>query len=210
MISVRLGVDNPEVLHKVTISEPFFLGVFEVTQSQWKAVMGSNPSYFKNNSNNPVENVSWNDCQKFLTKINTMGIGKFRLPTEAEWEYACRAGSTTRFPWGNDPNYSQLRQYAWYDGNSNGTSHSVGQKKPNAWGLYDMHGNVWEWCSDFYGDYSSGNQTDPRGATSGSYRVMRSGGWDNFAEQLRSAYRSGDKPTFADVDLGFRLVRVNK
>ena len=141
-----------------------------------------------------------------LQKINTMGLGTFRLPTEAEWEYACRAGSTTRFPWGDDPDYNLIGQYAWYKSNSESKTHTVGQKKPNAWGLYDMHGNVWEWCLDWYAAQLSGDTVrEPVGPSSGTIRVFRGGGWDNTTTSCRSAFRSRNEPGYRYYDRGFRL-----
>lgn len=195
--------------HQVTISRAFYMGIYEVTQAQWAAVMGTYPSKFGYVPANPVEQVSWEDCQKFITKLNTLGIGTFRLPTEAEWEYACRAGSTTRFPWGDDPGYSTLGQYAWYSANSNSTTHFVGQKKPNTWGLYDMHGNVWEWCSDWYAaSYGIDKVTDPKGPATGSHRVIRGGCWSLSPQYCRPALRNDDAPSDAFSGLGFRLVRT--
>ena len=150
--SFTMGDDN-ETAHKVRITKPFYLGKYEVTQEQWKAVMGSNPSHF-NGPKNPVEQVSWDDCQQFLVKLNTKSSGpgsKFVLPTEAQWEYACGAGSTSKFCFGDDE--KQLGEYAWYDANSGDKTHPVGEKKPNAFGLHDMHGNVGEWCQDWYAAY---------------------------------------------------------
>ena len=177
--------------HRVRITKPFYLGKYLVTQEQWEAVMGSNPSYFKG-PKNPVEQVSWEDCQKFLGKLNAKsaaGGGKFQLPSEAQWEYACRAGSTTRYCFGDDA--SKLGDYAWYHANSGDTTHPVGGKKPNAWGLYDMHGNVWEWCQDWYGEgyYAKSPADDPSGPTAGSIRVIRGGGWGLPAGVCRSASR---------------------
>ena len=194
--------------HWVTITEPFYIGVYEVTQAQWEAVMGSNPSFFEA-SGNPVETVSWEDCQIFINELNTKGIGTFRLPTEAEWEYACRAGSITRFSFGNDLAYSKAGDYAWHWGNSSDTAHTVGQKEPNAWGLYDMHGNVFEWCSDWYGAYDVASQTDPTGPSSGSNRVLRGSSWSLLPKYCRSAFRNYfNMPAFKQSYVGFRLVRT--
>ena len=168
------------------ITKPFYLGKYLVTQEQWEAVMGNNPSHFKG-PKNPVEQVSWDDCQQFLEQAQREGRprgGKFQLPTEAQWEYACRAGSTTRYCFGDDE--SELGEYAWYDANSGSKTHPVGEKKPNAWGLYDMHGNVWEWCQDWYdgGYYANSPTDDPTGPATGSDRVFRGGGWDYAGEVL--------------------------
>lgn len=201
--------DDEGPQHQVVISKAFYMGIYEVTQAQWAAVMGTYPSMFVNVPANPVEQVSWEDCQRFITKLNTMVIGTFRLPTEAEWEYACRAGSTTRFPWGDDPDYSLIGQYAWYSINSYSKTNLVGQKKPNTWGLYDMHGNVWEWCSDWYAaSYSMDKQTDPEGPATGSKRVARGGGWGISPRYCRSAGRYGDSPADMHGGVGFRLVRT--
>ena len=159
--------------HPVRITKPFYLGKYLVTQEQWEAVMDGNPSKFKR-SQNPVENVSWEDCQQFLGRLNKRErnqSGKFRLPTEAEWEYACRAGSETKYCFGDSA--KQLGEYAWYRDSSGGDKpHPVGQRKPNAWGLYDMHGNVWEWCQDWYGVgyYANSPTNDPIGPTAGTFR----------------------------------------
>ncbi|NQT39791.1 MAG: formylglycine-generating enzyme family protein, partial [Planctomycetes bacterium] len=149
--SFLMGDDRAKPVHKVRITKPFYLGKYEVTQEQWEAVMGSNPSNFKG-AKNPVEQVSWDNCQQFLVKLNAKSGGqggKFVLPTEAQWEYACRAGSTGKFCFGDDE--KQLGEYAWYGENSGSKTHPVGEKKPNTFGLHDMHGNVWEWCHDWYG-----------------------------------------------------------
>lgn len=194
--------ETPE--HRVNITKPFYLGKYEVTQTEWVAVMGSNPSKFKG-KNNPVENISWNDAQEFILMLNQKEGGKkYRLPTEAEWEYAARAGTITAYSYGNDER--QLEKYAWYDEDvSKGRSHPVGQLQPNPWGLHDMHGNVYEWVQDWFGDYTSTSKTDPQGPGSGEYRVLRGGGWSNNAEDCRSAIRSGDRPVSRSEDYGLRL-----
>jgi formylglycine-generating enzyme required for sulfatase activity len=203
-----MGEGN-ETPHPVTLTKPFELGVYEVTQQQYVQVMGSNPSEFKG-PQNPVEKVSWNDAVEFCRKLSELPSEKsagyvYRLPTEAEWEYACRAGTQTAYSFGNSE--SELGDYAWYDENSGGKSHPVGSKKPNAWGLYDMHGNVYEWCQDWYGDYPSGSVTDPTGAASGSVRVFRGGSWFIYSDFCRSAYRDWYTPGLRYFDLGFRVLR---
>jgi len=199
----RFTAEGPQ--HLVTLTQAFYMGKYELTQAQWQAVMGSNPSYFKGD-NLPVDNVSWNDCQTFIQQLNQLGQGTFRLPTEAEWEYACRAGTITRFYWEDDPGYSQIGQYEWYDGNSSGHTQDIGLKLPNAWGLYDMSGNVWEWCQDWYGDYPSSPQIDPTGVNSGSTRVFRGGSWVNVVGSCRSASRYRDDLDVGGNFLGFRVV----
>jgi len=187
-------------VHQVTISLPFYLQTTEVTQGQWRAVMGNNPSNFKNGDDYPVEKVSWNDVQAFLVKLNAMDPGKnYRLPTEAEWEYACRAGTTGE-------RYGKLDAIAWYNKNSSGQTHPVGQKQPNAWGLYDMMGNVWEWCADWYGEnyYANSPATDPRGPSSGSGRVLRGGSWYGDGTLTRSANRYWYITDYRNYYLGFR------
>jgi formylglycine-generating enzyme required for sulfatase activity len=194
--------------HRVRITRPFYLGKYLVTQEQWQTVMDSNPSQFKG-PKNPVERVSWDDCQKFLGKLNAKvgsGAGKFQLPTEAQWEYACRAGSKTRYCFGDDE--KQLGEYAWYSENPFSTMHPVGEKKPNGWGLYDMHGNVWEWCQDWYEDYKESPVDDPTGAATGSLRVGRGGGWDTPARFCRSADRDDFVPGFRIFYLGLRVSLV--
>ncbi len=176
--------------HRVRITKPFYLGKYLVTQEQWEAVMGNNPSHFKG-PKNPVECVIWDDCQHFLDKLNAKsaaGAGKFQLPTEAQWEYACRAGSKTRYCFGDDE--SKLVDYAWYAANSGNKTHPVGEKKPNAWVLYDMHGNVWEWCQDWwkYGYYLESPVDDPTGAATDQFHVDRGGGWRDPATYCRSAF----------------------
>jgi formylglycine-generating enzyme required for sulfatase activity len=193
-------------VHRVTISRPFYLGKYEVTQAQWQAVMGSNPSFFRGNPTLPVESVWWTDVREFIRRLNAMERGnKYRLPTEAEWEYAARAGTSTAYSFGNDP--KRLGEYAWYKNNSGGKTHPVGQLKPNAWGLYDIHGNVWEWVRDWYGRYPSAPVTDPRGPSSGTHRMRRGCGWNNAAPLCRTANRYS-VPGYRDDFLGFRLVRT--
>jgi formylglycine-generating enzyme required for sulfatase activity len=196
---------------KVTISRGFGISKYEVTQAQYKEVKGSNPSKFKGD-NNPVEMVRWHDavayCAKLTEKEKAAGrlpVGyEYRLPTEAEWEYACRAGTTTVFSFGDDE--SQLGEYAWYGSNSGHTTHSAGEKKPNGWGLYDVYGNVYEWCQDWFGDYPGGSVTDPRGPATGSYRVVRGGSWISSARSCRSGYRDDGRPGGRLGSVGFRPV----
>lgn len=212
--------DN-EVQHEVTISKAFWMGVYQVTQMQYEKVMGTNPSLFQGNeirgssSNHPVELVSWKDAVEFCMKLADLAEEKaacreYRLPTEAEWEYACRAGSTTVFSFGDDS--QSLGEYAWFEDNSNNQTHPVGEKKANAWGLCDMHGNVWEWCSDWYHDYLEGAVCDPVGPRKGSYRegrtyfrVGRGGSYYRDAARGRSAFRIRCPPTVRSSGHGFRV-----
>ena len=196
--------------HRVRITKPFYLGKYLLTQEQWQAVMGSNPSRYKG-SKNPVEQVSWDDSQIFLGKLNAKAGGKggkFGLPTEAQWEYACRAGSSTKYCFGDEE--SGLGEYGWYGANSDNKPHPVGGKKPNAWGLYDVHGNVWEWCADWYDPsyYAISPKNDPLGPEAGSLHVNRGGAWSSGAGYCRSACRSGDLRGLHDGNLGFRVCRV--
>lgn len=229
--------DMNATLHQVALTKGFYMQTTEVTQGQWKAVMGNNPSHFNkhqsespsytsnrpllydiilpywllffHNDNYPVEGVSWNDTQEFIEKLNKLEGDKYRLPTEAEWEYAARAGSTAQFCFGDNTN--SLKDYAWYENNSGAITHPVAQKKPNVWGLYDMHGNVWEWCEDLYDDYPIGPVANPTGPEF-SYdpqrrdRVLRGGSWDNRAWHCRSACRNAADGRSAHY--GFRLVLV--
>ena len=187
--------------HRVSLSS-FYIGKYEVTQALWKAVMGSNPSHWKGD-NLPVENVSWNDCQTFLRKLNAMTGKNFRLPTEAEWEFAARGGNRSRGYQYSGSNV--LSDVAWYADNSGSKTHNVGTKAPNELGIYDMSGNVWEWCQDWKGSYIGSAQTNPKGPSSGSYRVDRGGSWFNFAWSCRVACRYCHTPDYRYFDLGFRL-----
>ena len=188
--------------HSVTLSS-YYICKYEVTQALWRAVMGSNPSNFKDD-NLPVEYVSWDYCQTFINRLNSYTGRNFRLPTEAEWEFAARGGNYSRHYKYSGSNY--ISDVAWYDGNSGNRTHPVGTKQANELGLYDMSGNVWEWCSDWYGSYSSYSQNDPTGPNSGSNRVLRGGGWYIIAGGCRSSYRGCRTPGDRYRDLGFRLV----
>ena len=201
-------------VHEVTISQRFYLGKYEVTQGEWHAVMGSNPSLHSNCGRTcPVERVSWEDAQAFIVALNRReGVTVYRLPTEAEWEYAARAGTQTAYHFGTAA--SELALYAWYgELRLFGSIRPVGQKRPNAWGLYDMHGNVWEWVADWYGAYPQGSVTDPRGPATGASRVFRGGSWDFNARECRAANRRVETRATRyyrgrSSDLGFRLART--
>ncbi len=203
--SFVMGDEYAKPAHRVTLSKGFWLGKYEVTQAQWQSVMRSNPASFKGDDL-PVETVSWNDCQAFIQRLNDIGNGKYRLPTEAEWEYACRAGTTAGYSFGDS--YTRLGDYAWYRSNSGGKTHNVGEKRPNAWTLYDMHGNVYEWCSNWYGKYSSASEIEPKGAVSGKYRVLRGGSCMMRPGDCRSATRGRFKPSAASDINGFRICRT--
>jgi formylglycine-generating enzyme required for sulfatase activity len=207
MMGDTRGNSHEQPMHKVTISRPFYLGKYLVTQAQWQAVMPDNPSLYRG-SRHPVDSVSWDNCQAFLSKLNSRFAagGKFRLPSEAQWEYACRAGSTGVFSFGNAE--SLLDQYAWFSENAGGTTHPVGQKRPNAWGLYDMQGNVWQWCDDWYADdyYRDSPAADPPGPAVGKERVMRGGSWYRGAFDCRSANRYSGVQACPDYASGFRVM----
>ena len=195
--------DNEKPAHQVTLTNDYYIGKYEVTQALWQAVMGDNPSRF-NGDNLPVENVSWDDCQEFISQLNRITGKTFRLPTEAEWEYAARGGKKSRgyqYSGSND-----ISDVAWYDGNSGNKTHAVGSKQANELGIYDMSGNVWEWCQDWHGSYSSSSQTNPTGVKSGSYRVIRGEGWFSGARICRSSFRYGRLPYASSRDQGLRLV----
>ena len=205
--SFSMGTE--QATHEVKITEPFELATCPVTQEQFQRVMGTNPSKFTG-LRNPVEWVSWRDAVEFCRKLSALPQEKaaghvYRLPTEAEWEFACRADTTTAYSFGDDDD--QLQEYGWYAENSGSSTHPVGEKKPNPWGLYDMHGNVLEWCQDWYGDYPSSSVTDPTGAASGARRVSRGGSWNFLSVNCRSAFRYGNTPVHRYYGLGFRVLR---
>ena len=219
--------------HEVTITQPFYLGKYEISQAQWRAVMGSDPSRwdfgnYGSGDDYPVYYVRWNDCQAFISRLNETGQGTFRLPTDAEWEFACRAGTTTRFSFGDalecdESDGDELKdfceladQYMWwmgndtYGGEASGTK-EVGRKLPNPWGLYDIHGNVLEWCSDRFEPSSDrGSQTDPQGPTLGPLRAYRGGYWARSARRCRSATRGTFSPYNRRYEFGFRLLRSHE
>jgi formylglycine-generating enzyme required for sulfatase activity len=208
--------DSNERQHEVSLTKGFYLQTTEVTQEQWESVMGTRPwsgkRYVRDGEHNPAVYISWNDCQQFIRRLNKReNTDKYRLPTEAEWEYACRANSTTSFSFGESD--SILGDYSWYRNNAwnigEKYAHAVAQKRSNAWGLYDMHGNVWEWCQDWYEEnYPSGHVTDPEGPTSGAERVLRGGSWINFAGSCRSAFRGRYNPGNRNfTHFGFRVAR---
>ncbi len=203
----EIGRQNEETPHEVTISKSYYLGACEVTQDQYESVMGNNPSAFKG-AKNPVEMVSWYDAVSFCKKLSEMpeerATGReYRLPTEAEWEYACRATSSAAYSFGDAAD--ELSEYVWCGEHLGSKPHPVGEKKANRWGLFDMHGNVWEWCQDWYGVYPSGAATDPSGPNEGSSRVLRGGCWINDAGSCLSAYRSRNSPSDRSNGVGFRV-----
>jgi len=212
------NIESP--VHSVTLSD-YYIGETEVTQELWEAVMGSKPSHFSGYPQRPVEYVSWNDCQEFITKLNNLTGKNFRLPTKAEWEYAARGGNKSKGYKYSGSN--TIGNVAWYYENSgdsglddsswnynklkqnNCRTHNVKTKSPNELGIYDMSGNVYEWCEDWYGNYSSGSQTNPKGPSSGSYRVRRGGSWDDYAKYCRVSFRYIYTPDVRDANCGFRL-----
>lgn len=204
---------DDETQHKVTLTKGFYMGVYTVTQEQWQEVMGKNPSSFKGEKNLPVDSVSWDDCQEFIKKLREKDKDKkaYRLPTEAEWEYACRAGTTTPFYFGETISTDQAN----YDGRGiygNGKKGVMRRKTTpvdsfpaNAWGLHDMHGNLWQWCQDWYAEYPRNDVTDPQGPKKGEFRVVRGGSWYIVPEFCRSARRGGDEPGYRDYGIGLRV-----
>ncbi len=199
------ALDSEKPAHSVTLSS-YYIGQTEVTQELWQAVMGSNPSYSKG-SRRPVENVSWDDCQQFINRLNSLTGEQFKLPTEAQWEFAARGGRKSRaYKYSGSNN---IEDVAWYTDNSrretHRETHNVATKHANELGLYDMSGNVWEWCQDWYGAYSSGSQTAPTGPATGSHRVRRGGSWDDYAMHCRVSYRDHNSPVFRLDSLGLRL-----
>ena len=211
--------DEDETPHQVTLTKPFKMGVHEITQAQYELIMGVNPSEFKG-ADHPVEMVSYEDALAFCRRISELPAeiaagNVYRLPTEAEWEYACRAGTATKYSFGDDDSFfgdyanffgdSELGDCAWFIWNSEDATHPVGSKRSNAWGLCGMHGNVVEWCQDWYGDYPSGSVTDPRGPSTGPWHVFRGGCWGFPAEQCRSAARGRIDPSLRFAYVGFRV-----
>ena len=197
--------DNDEYpVHSVTLSD-YCIGETEVTQELWQAVMGSNPSYFKGNNQRPVESVSWEECQEFIKELNRLTGRSFRLPTEAEWEYAARGGKHGEKHAYKYSGSNNVDEVAWYDGNSGGKPHPVKAKKANELGLYDMSGNVYEWCNDWYGDYQSSPQINPKGPATGELRVLRGGGWIIFGRFVRVSYRFIINPDYRYFSRGLRL-----
>jgi formylglycine-generating enzyme required for sulfatase activity len=208
------GRQNDEWQHEVVLTQGVYLQTALVTQRQWKAIMGNNPSCFPDvGSHRPVDGVSWEDCQEFINRLNARSRLRYRLPTEAEWEYACRAGSVTTFCNGDiSQNHCELDPFldevAWYCGNSDFRSHPVRKKRANAWGLFDMHGNLCEWCLDCYGSYGALPQADPLAASAARERVCRGGSWISNVENCRSAARFAWPPHSRSDYIGFRLVRL--
>ena len=206
------GRQADEVRHRVTISRPFYIGRYEVTQSEWQKVMGSNPSRFANCARCPVEQVTFYDVASFLSRLTSSSTWiRFRLPTEAEWEYACRAGSTTAYAAGaalpaGSANINAHPETAWSPDDDRRRTKHVGGYRPNAWGLFDMHGNVWEWTNDFAGPYDRAAGIDPKGAATGTARVIRGGGWDADAASARCARRAMHPPQDSGFSVGLRVV----
>lgn len=198
--------DDEGPQHRVRISKPFYIGKHQVTQAQWQAVMDNNPSLFQGDLRLPIEHVSWNGCQEFCRRLSEKVGQPIRLPTEAQWEYACRAGKATAYSFGESDD--ELDLHAWYGRNSSGSTHMVGCKSPNVWGIHDMHGNVWQWCQDWYGKdyYAQSPAIDPRGPLSAESRVLRGGSWNNIASVCRCGYRLRNPPDHSCAHDGLRVV----
>lgn len=200
--------------HTVTFAKGFWISKFEITQKQWKDVMGFNPSYhqgssYPNAETRPVDNVSWRDVQDFIEELNAQNLTlRFRLPSEAQWEYACRAGTVTRFHWGEDSATNKIDKFAWYQMNSGGETHEAGLKRGNAWRAFDMGGNVWEWVQDTYQPDYTGAPTDGSAwvVAGADQRCVRGGSWYNNSMACRSAFRGGQDPDGHFIDYGFRIV----
>ncbi len=208
------SIDWEDPQHEVTLTSGYWMGKYPVTKGQWKALMDTTPwsdHYVLDDPDSPAVYVVLRDIRAFISALNEHTGMEFRLPTEAEWEHAVRAGTTTRFYWGDDPDYTKIDDYAWWRGNAsdleNRYAHVVGQKLPNDFGLYDMSGNVWEWCEDRFGDYPSDPQVDPTGPGSGTFHALRGGAWEYHGHSCRSAARSQVHPITAYTDVGFRLAR---
>ena len=207
------GRSKNEVQHPVTIVQPFYMQSTEVTQEQWTTVMGTQPwqdqDHSKTGADYPATFVSWNDAVQYCEKLSEQENAEYRLPTEEEWEYACRAGTTTAYSFGDD--FGELGKYAWFAENTSNANeahaHRVGQKQPNPWGLYDMHGNVWEWCQDRYDAYPGDPDTNPFQRRGFVYRVWRGGSWFSRHQHIRSAHRSGNEPGWRHRNFGFRVVQ---
>jgi formylglycine-generating enzyme required for sulfatase activity len=207
----RVEDEGPQTV--VTLTKGFYMGKYKVTQTDYQWVIGTYPSVFTGDLNRPVETVSWENATNYCAQLTKRERAArvipsncvYRLPTEAEWEYACLAWTSTRYSYGDDPGYTKLADYAWYEDNSSHTTHAVGEKLPNPWGLYDMHGGLWEWCEDWYGRYSGGQVVDPHGPATGKYRVYRGGSWGCMPAQCRSATR-GYNPEGETGYVGFRVV----
>lgn len=206
--SQEFGDEDEGPMHEVKITKAFFIGKYEVTQEQWEMVMGSNPSAFKS-AKLPVESVSWEDCQRFVAEFQKLTGRSFALPTEAQWEFASRAGTTSPWSFGNKEEL--IEDFAWINTNSGDRTHPVGEKKPNPWGLHDMLGNVQEWVSDWYSNpYERGMASDPQGPSSGDARVIRGGAWGDYPANTRSSYRNCMGPEVKHEGVGLRLVLLDK
>jgi formylglycine-generating enzyme required for sulfatase activity len=208
----RIDTEGPQ--RAVTISRGFWMGKYELTQGEYQSLMSNNPSSFQGDLSRPLESVDWSAATQYCAKLTEQeraagaipAHAVYRLPTEAEWEYSCRAWTSTRFSYGDDPGYTNLANYAWYLDNEGLATRPAGLKLPNRWGLHDMHGNVWEWCQDWYGTYPSGSAIDPPGPATGLYRVIRGGGWSSGPSPCRSAARSITPRLNGGDFIGFRLV----